>query len=115
MPFLGLCRPPEAAPAEFIGAATHVGAIRYASQRSGFDDFEIADKLAISHGYMSKVLKGTAGLWGPRLVRFMRVTGSVAPLQWLADQMGCEVTLRDTRAAEVAALQSRLRELGQRA
>jgi hypothetical protein len=42
---------------------------------------------------------------------FMRATGSLAPLQWLAAQMGCEVVLQDSRAADVAALKARLLEL----
>lgn len=50
-----------------------------------------------------------------RLVAFMRVTHSLAPLQWMAEQMGCDVVMRDTRAAEVAALKERLRELGKAA
>lgn len=72
---------------------TDVGAMRYAVQRSGRDDYEIAEKLDISPGYMSKVLKGTAGLYGKRLVRFMHITNSLAPLQWYAEQMGCRLAL----------------------
>jgi hypothetical protein len=113
-PFLAAVQPAKAAPALFIAACDDVGAMRYATQCSGMDDFEVADELAISHGYMSKVLHGTAGLYGKRLVRFMRITGSIAPLQWLAEQMGCEVVVKDARAAEVAALQSRLAELTSR-
>lgn len=60
---------------------------------------------------MSKVLHGTAGIYGRRLVKFMQATGSLAPLQWLAEQMGCEVVAKDSRAAEVAALKARLQEL----
>lgn len=115
-PFLAAVQPAKAAPAVFIAACEDVGALRYAAQCSGMDDFEVADELAISHGYMSKVLHGTAGLYGKRLVRFMRVTGCIAPLQWLAEQMGCEVVVKDARAAEVAALHARLAELqGRRA
>ena len=110
-PFLAGVKAPAAAPAAFVGACDEVGALRFAAQQSGLDDFEIADELAISHGYMSKVLHGTAGLHGKRLVKFMRVTGSLAPLQWLAHQMGCEVVQRDSRAAEIAELQAKLAEL----
>ncbi|MGQ3051071.1 MAG: hypothetical protein ACT6S0_04740 [Roseateles sp.] len=104
-----------AADLSFISVTTSVGAMRYAVQRSGSDDFEVADYVGISHSYMCKVLKGTAGLHGPRLVKFMRGTKSLAPLQWLAEQMGCDVVLRDRRAAEVAELTQRLRELQGRA
>lgn len=96
---------------EHLGRMSDAGAMRYAIHESGLDDYEAADRLGISHGYMSKVLHGTAGLYGRRLVRFMQATGSLAPLQWLAEQMGCEVVVKDSRAAEVAALKARLQEL----
>ena len=59
---------------------------------------------------MSKVLKGTASLSGKRLVRLMRVTQSVVPLQWIANQMGCDVVPRSSQAAEIARLQAALEE-----
>lgn len=110
-PFLAQVRAPALAEIEFIRAAPAPATLRYAVQRSGKDDHEVADEICISHGYMSKVLHGTAGLHNARLVAFMRSTGSLAPLQWLADQMGCDVVQRDSRAAEVAELHARLREL----
>ena len=110
-PFLAQVRGPALADAAFVRAAPAAAALRYAVQRSGKDDFEVADEINISHGYMSKVLKGAAGLHNARMVAFMRSTGSLAPLQWLAEQVGCDVVQRDGRAAEVAELQARLREL----
>jgi hypothetical protein len=114
-PFLAQVRQPAPVDMEFIRQATEPICLRYAVQRSGKDDHEVAHDIAISPGYMSKVLKGTAGLHGARLVAFMRSTGSIAPLQWLAEQVGCEVTVRDSRAAEVAALRQRLHDLEQAA
>lgn len=111
MPWLAVVKPPSMASADLVGRLSDVGALRLAVQESGHDDYEIADAIAISHGYMSKVLKGTAGLYGKRLVAFMRRTNNLAPLQWLAEQMGCDVVMRDSRAAEVAALKARLQEL----
>ena len=96
---------------DHIALMTDTGAMRVSIQESGMDDYEAADSLGISHGYMSKVLHGTAGLYGRRLVRFMQITQSLAPLQWLAMQVGCEVVKRDSRAAEVASLRARLQEL----
>ena len=108
--------PMQLADLEFIRTCSWDAALRYAVQRSGSDDYEIADDIAISHGYMSKVLKGTAGLYGPRLIKFMRRSRHLAPLQWIAEHVGAEVVLRDRRAAEVAALRARLVELqGERA
>lgn len=110
-PFLAAVGQPVLAPAEFITVCNDVGALRLATQQSGLDDFEVADALHISHGYISKALHGTAGFYGKRLVAFMQITGSLAPLQWLAHQMGCDVVQRDSRAAEVAALRARLQDL----
>jgi len=89
--YVALLPQPVLAEPEFISRASWEGSLRYAVQRSGKDDFEVADEMAISHGYISKVLKGVAGLYGKRLVRFMQLTGSVAPLQWMADQVGYEL------------------------
>ncbi len=111
LPLIGMVPTVAAADGSFIRVSSWEGSLRYAVQRSGRDDYEIADDVGISHSYISKVLKGTAGLYGKRLVRFMRETQSIAPLQWLAEQMGCDVVLRDSRAAEVAALRARLNEL----
>jgi hypothetical protein len=110
MPFLAEVQPPALADMQFITRASAEGALRYAIQRCGEDQYEIADDLNISHGYMSKVLKGTAGLYGKRLVAFMRRTGSLAPLQWLADQMGCDIVPRDSRAARIRELEQQLEE-----
>lgn len=105
-----ICKVPRMglADAQFIEACSCEGALRYAVQRSGEDDFEVADKIGISHSYFSKVLKGTAGLYGKRLVRFMRETRNLAPLQWYAAQMGCDVVQRSSQAAHIAKLEAEL-------
>ena len=111
MRFFGIVKAPHKMPDDLAGRISDTGAVRYAVQLSGHDDYEVADKLGVSHGYMSKILKGTAGLYGKRLVKFMRETNSLAPLQWLAHQMGCEIVVRDAIAAERAELLARLKEL----
>ncbi len=113
--FVAFGSAPYEAAEEDVQRMSAAAAMRCAVQRCDLDQFEVADKIPISHGYMSKVLKGTAGLHGPKLVKFMSVTESVAPLQWLAQQMGCEVVIRDKRAAERAALLARLAELEEKA
>jgi hypothetical protein len=94
----------------FIDRCSWEGAMRYAVQRSGKDDYEVADDVGISHGYMCKVLKGTAGLYGKRLIRFMRQTQCLAPLQWIAHQLGCDVVPRSSQAAEIQRLRAALLE-----
>lgn len=111
MPFFAAVQAPQIAPTEFVARSTWEGAIRYSTQRSGMDDYEIAEGLHISPGYMSKVMKGTAGLYGSRLVRFMKLTGSLAPLQWLADQMGCDIVQRDPAKARIQELERELENL----
>lgn len=98
---------------QVVVRATFNGTLSEAARHSGLDDQDIADSMNICAGYMSRFMRGVAQQWAKRLVVFMRVTGSLAPLQWLADQVGCEVVMRDSRAAEIAELQQRLRELQQ--
>jgi hypothetical protein len=102
---------PHMAPVDFINRATWVGVLRYCVQRSGMDDYEIADKLDISHGYMAKVLRGTANLSGARLTRFMAITQCIAPAQWHAWHVGADLVMRDPAAARIAELERELQAL----
>lgn len=108
LPLIGEAPTPHLACPSFVGVASWAGALRYAVQRSGRDDYEIADELAISHGYISRVMRGTANLSGDKLVRLMQETQSLAPLQWLADQMGFELR---PKQSEKDALRARLAQL----
>lgn len=105
MPFLAAVQMRDADPA-IVERMTFAGVLRWAIQQSGFDDYEIADKLKISHGYMSKILKGTAGLYGPQLVKFCEATASRAPMQWGAVRVGR--VLADGREARIKALEAEL-------
>jgi len=111
MPWLCEVKGPQAAAMDFISRASWDAVLRQAVQWSGKDDYEVADEISVSHGTMSKVLKGTAGLWGHRLVKFMRSTESLAPLQWLADQMGCDIVRRAPLETEVERLRRENAEL----
>ncbi len=91
--------------------ASFNGALNESVRRSGKEDQQIADEIHISPGYMSRFMRGVGQQWAKRLVAFMHVTNSRAPLQWIAYQVGCEVVLKDSRAIEVAALRAKLREL----
>jgi hypothetical protein len=118
LPLIGPVPSVSLADPDFIARSSWEGTLRFAAQRAGMDDFEIADHMSISHGYMSKVLKGVAGLYGRRLVRFMQITGSVAPLQWMADQMGYELKRKEPESElervkrQLAEAQRELRRLG---
>lgn len=80
-----------------MSVKSFAGACRVAVANCERDDYEIADAIGISHGYMSKIMKGTAGLHGDMLVQFMRATDSIEPLRWLADQMGMDLVPREGR------------------
>ena len=111
MPFLSTAPAMQMLPAPLVTAASFSGCLIEACRFSGMEDKQLADRIHVSTGYFSKFIRGVGQQWAKRLVAFMRHSHSLAPLQWIAVQMGCDVTLRDARAAEVAALKSRLMEL----
>ena len=94
-----------------IEQASFSGCLVAAAHHSGKDDQEIADEIHICHGYMSRFMRGVAQQWARRLVAFMHATRSLAPLQWMANQMGCELVVRNRLEAEKQLLLARLREL----
>jgi hypothetical protein len=96
---------------ESVARASFSGCLNEAAKHSGMDDHEIADAIHICHGYMSRFMRGVAQQWAKRLVAFMRKTQSYAPLQWIADQMGCDILVRSVVSAELAAARSRVAEL----
>ena len=94
-----------------VRTASFNGCLQAAAAHSGFDNQQIAERIPLDKGYFSRVMGGMFQQWAKRMVRFMVVTRSLAPLQWMAHQMGCELVQRDSRAREVAELQERLQEL----
>jgi len=94
-----------------IEQATFSGCLVAAAHHSGKDDAEIAAEIHICAGYMSRFMRGVAQQWARRLVGFMRTTQSLAPLQWMAHQMGCDIVVRNRLSAELAAARARVREL----
>jgi DNA-binding transcriptional regulator YdaS (Cro superfamily) len=94
-----------------LDRCTFNGTLNESVRCCGLEDQKIAELIHISPGYMSRFLRGVGQQWARRLVAFMRVTNSRAPLQWIAHQVGCEVVPADRRAAEVAGLKARLMEL----
>jgi hypothetical protein len=97
--------------AAVIERVSFTGCLNECLRHDGRDDQQIASAIHISKGYLSKLLRAVWAAQIKRLIAFMRETKSLAPLQWIAHQMGCELVMRDRRAAEVAELQARLRQL----
>jgi transcriptional regulator with XRE-family HTH domain len=111
MPFLSEVPRPQMLAQALLARLTFSGALVESARFSGKEDQEIADEIHISHGYMSRFMRGVAQQWAKRLVAYMRATNSLAPLQWLADQMGCDVAPRAGNAARIRELEEELRNL----
>ena len=113
MPFIAEVAMPHLLEYAVLVKSSFSGALVAAVNHSGMDDFEVADEIPVSHGYMSKFIRGIGQTWAKRIVKFMRVTQSLAPLQWLAHEMGCELVVRESREARIRALERQLqRERG---
>ncbi len=111
MPFLAAVPELHRVDAATLGRMSFNGALQMAAQTSGLEDCQIAEELHICNGYMSRFMRGVAQQWAKRLVQFCRTTQCLVPLQWMANELGADLVPRDTRAAQVAALESQLREL----
>lgn len=51
------------------------------------------------------------GEWKPAETAGTHSQGALAPLQWIADQMGCDVVVRDVSTARIRALEAELNRL----
>lgn len=87
------------------------GCLVHAALHIGLTDAQIAEQIHVCAGYMSRFMRGVAQAWARRLVAFMRATQSLAPLEWLAMEMGCEVVPRSAAAARVRQLEEELARL----
>lgn len=108
MPFLGEVGEMQELAPTYVAQASFTGCLISACHYSGMNDHEIADAIPISHGYMSKFMRNVGQQWAKRLVKFMRVTRSLAPLQWIAHQMGCDLVPRSSREVRIRELEAEL-------
>jgi hypothetical protein len=115
MPMLAEVPELQALPFLLMASVSFNGCLNEAARHSGKDDHEIADECHVSAGYFSRFMRSVGSQQAKRLVAFMRSTRSLAPLQWLAHQMGCDLVLRSSVAAELAAARARVAELEGRA
>jgi hypothetical protein len=97
--------------AAVVARTSFTGCLNECLRHDGREDQQIAAAIHITKGYLSKLLRAVWAAQVKRLVSFMRETKCLAPLQWMAHQVGCELVQLDSRAAEVAALTQRLHEL----
>lgn len=87
------------------------GCLVHAALHMGLTDAQIAEQIHVCAGYMSRFMRGVAQAWAKRLLAFMRTTQSLAPLEWMAHEMGCELVQRNGHTAQVRALQAELARL----
>ena len=110
LPLIGEVPKPRPMEQTVVHRLTFSQALLDAAKHSGMEDWDIADRIHISHGYMSKFMRSVGQQWAKRLVAFMQVSGSLAPLQWIADQMGCDISVRHVLSAELAAARALIAE-----
>lgn len=110
MPMLGLVPSPALLDEGVLTRVSFSGALNEAAKHCGKEDQEIADEIHISHGYMSRFMRGVGQQWARRLVAFMHATNSRAPLQWIAHQVGCDVVPRTAREVRIRELEMALQQ-----
>lgn len=111
MPFMGLVDELQVLPPTVLVRTTFNGCLNEAVRHCGMDDQLVAEALPVCKGYFSRFMRGVAEQWAKRLIRFMQITRSLAPLQWMAHQMGCDLVVRDLQAAQIAELEQQLQLL----
>jgi hypothetical protein len=101
-------------PPSVLTDASFSNVLQHAALYSGFDHLQLADATHISKSYMTKFLGGVGERWARLLVRFVRKTGCLGPLQWIANEVGCDVVPKDGKSTRIAQLQAELHDLQRR-
>jgi len=94
-----------------VARASFTGCLNECLRHDGREDQQIAEAIHVSKGYLSKLLRSVWAAQAKRLVEFMRETRNLAPLQWMAHQVGCELVRRDAMAERIAELQAELDQM----
>lgn len=105
----------HAVPAAILARLTLNGALNECLRHDGRSDEAIAARLHICKGYMSKLLRCVWEAQIKRLIRFMRETRCIAPLQVIAREVGCDVVQRTAQQARIAQLEAALADERRRA
>jgi len=93
-------------PASVLTGATFSNVLQHAALFSGCDQVQLAKAVFISKSYMTKFLGGVGERWAKLLVRFIRETQCLGALQWIANEVGCEVVVRDAARSELEQLRA---------
>ena len=92
MPFLAAIERPSKAPDELVRQCRHrLDAIVLCIQLSKMSHEEVAHRLGIDKGHMSRILQGRAYFPDTKSVELMALCGNYAPMQYEAMQCGFEL------------------------
>jgi hypothetical protein len=103
-------RPSHSAPALIGKAGDLLAAVQMCVQLSGLSNEAICDRLGIDPGHWTRMMQGRASLQLKKLPDLMRVCGNLAPLQYLAREMGFDL-YEDAKAKRKAELVAELARL----
>lgn len=111
IPMFSVTRKPAAIGPELVDhAGDMLDAVRLCVQLSNLSNETICDALGIDPGHWTRMMQGRASLQLRKLPDLMRVCGNLAPLQYLAREMGYEL-FADAKAQRRAELEAELAAL----
>jgi hypothetical protein len=103
-------RPARADDNLVVRAGDLLAAVQMCVQLSGLSNETICERLAIDPGHWTRMMQGRASLQLKKLPALMRICGNLAPLQWLAQEMGFDL-YEDAKAKRKAELLAELDRL----
>ncbi len=111
MPWLSEMRRPQMADAALVNNRRDMlEAVQLCVQLSGEKNEALRQSLSVTKGHFTKIMQGAASLPLRKLPALMRQAGNIAPLQWLAHEMGYELQ-EVSKTARIAELESLLAKL----
>ena len=85
--------------AELKSCRTKAQVCRVSLIHSGFSQEHVAERMGVTAGYLSLLLSGKRRWTDEVQRRFIAITGSLAPLQWDAEQQGVDLYVDPKRVA----------------
>lgn len=116
LPFLGETSPPRRVheDADVMACTTIGSAIERAMVSAHMTHESLSERMGVSRGYLSLIISGKRNANVLHVLRAVRATGSLAPIQWVCKQVGGELycdPVEQKRAelkAQLAALDERV-------
>lgn len=82
-----------------------------AARESGMKDYQLAERLNVNRGHLSRWFRGEARTQAQRFVGFCLETRSLGVLQHMANSVGCDLVPRAPQQARILELQAELAKL----